>query len=489
MKKRDAYRFALVGAVVVVLLNIWIASRSLHKVINSQDWLTHTQDVIITTEQLIARVRTSESAARAFILTDSAPFEQQYSNAGAEIEDLTDKLESLTNDNPVQQAHIAELRSRIGAKMTVLEAGMAERRGHPDGMIDPAILAAVTNDTPDRIESVQTTIDSIRAEEQRLLSQRTEIEKNARTQVWVSFVIAFVLDLVLLLLAFEFLIRLSAEREILASNAEQIASLNTQLQLVNNELEDRVAARTRELAFSNQELEAFSYSVSHDLRAPLRTIDGFSLALQEDFADRLDESGRDYINRVRSGVQRMGTLIDALLQLSRVTRSELQAEPVDLTQLSTLVFKELQASDPQRKVTFTAQPGVTVEGDARLLRIALENLIGNAFKFTSKVPEAHIEFGSRPGTGEEEGRTVYFVRDNGAGFDMQYVDRLFTAFQRLHGDRDFKGSGIGLATVSRIIRRHHGTIGAYSEPGNGATFHFTLAAGANPSAPTSTIEK
>jgi signal transduction histidine kinase len=173
----------------------------------------------------------------------------------------------------------------------------------------------------------------------------------------------------------------------------------------------------------------------------------------------------------------MGQLIDALLQLSRVTRTELSTEAVDLSQLATLVFNELAANDPQRqadparKVTFTAQPGVIAQGDPRLLRIALENLIGNAFKFTSRTPDATINFGSRL----EGGRTVYFVQDNGAGFDMHYVDRLFTAFQRLHGDRDFKGSGIGLATVSRIIRRHHGSIGAESVPGQGATFFFDLA--------------
>jgi light-regulated signal transduction histidine kinase (bacteriophytochrome) len=257
-------------------------------------------------------------------------------------------------------------------------------------------------------------------------------------------------------------------------SATRIAALNTELTQLNTALEVRVKQRTRELEASNQELEAFSYSVSHDLRAPLRTIDGFSLALLEDFSDKLNDEGRDYIARVRSGVQRMGTLIDALLQLSRVTRSELQADAADLSQLATLVFHELEASDRGRSVTFEAEPHVLVHGDPRLLRIALENLIGNAWKFTSKTEHARIEFGTRPATGDEAGDTVYFIRDNGAGFDMNYVDRLFTAFQRLHGDRDFKGSGIGLATVSRIIRRHHGMIGATGEPGRGATFYFTL---------------
>jgi len=197
--------------------------------------------------------------------------------------------------------------------------------------------------------------------------------------------------------------------------------------------------------------------------------------LLEDFSDKLNEEGRDYIGRVRNGVQRMGTLIDALLQLSRVTRTEVQRERMDLSQLATLVFNELQAATPERDVLFLALPGVLVEADPRLVRIALENLIGNAYKFTSRTEGGRIEFGSMAGRDQHAGHTVYFIRDNGAGFDMHYVDRLFTAFQRLHGDRDFKGSGIGLATVSRIIRRHHGTIWAESELGHGATFYFTLA--------------
>jgi signal transduction histidine kinase len=471
MKKRDWYRLALIGTVAVVLLNTWIAARSLHKVIDSQDWLTHTQDVIITTEQLNASVRWSESAARGYILAGSANFQQQYVRLGIQIDQSLDKLQKLTVDNPVQQKEIVELRARVAAKMAVLDAGMAERRGHPDGAIDPSLLTAVVNDTPERMQSVQESINRIQREEERLLGARADAERSARQQVWASFIVAFLLDFVLLLAAFEFLVRLGREREMLTENAAQIVSLNDQLKSANTELESRVAHRTRELAFVNQELEAFSYSVSHDLRAPLRTVDGFSLALQEDFSEALNDTGRDYIARVRAGVQRMGTLIDALLQLSRVTRSEVQTELLDLSQLAILVFNELAAADPARHVEFIAQPGVMAQGDPRLLRIALENLIGNAWKFTSKVPQARIEFGSLI---NDEG-TVYFIKDNGAGFDMQYVDRLFTAFQRLHGDRDFKGSGIGLATVSRILRRHHGSIRAESAPGLGATFSFTLA--------------
>jgi len=487
MNKNDWYRIVLVGAIVVVLLNTYLAAHALHALVDSQYWLAHTLEVIDDTEQLVGEVRTAESAARGYILTASPAFAQQYSQSGSVVLDDMDRIQHLTSDDPLPQGLMEELRARIAAKMAILDNGIAVRRGHPEGPLDPALLTAVVSDTPDRIESVRFVLQQIQDEEHSLLALRSQGAEVARRQVWISFTFAFILDFVLLVAAFELLTRASLDKDriarnaaALAANAAQIEALNRDLTGLNALLEARVEDRTRELELANQELEAFSYSVSHDLRAPLRTIDGFSLALQEDFSEKLTDEGRDYILRVRSGVQRMGSLIDALLQLSRVTRSELLTEQVDLSQLATLVFNELQAADPQRQVTFSAQPRVIAAADPRLIRIALENLIGNAWKFTSKVSDARIEFGSVSGdmTGNPSfaGRTVYYVRDNGAGFDMQYVDRLFTAFQRLHGDRDFKGSGIGLATVFRIIRRHRGLIAATSEPGHGATFTFSLAA-------------
>lgn len=476
MKKSVLYRLALLGAVAIVLLNTWLASRALHTLINSELWLAHTLEVIDDTQQLIAQVRTAESAARGYILTGSPAFETQYERAGREINGSIGTIQRLTSDNTLQQNRLLLLQQHVDAKMAVLDTGIAVRHGHPSGMLDPKQLGAVVQDTPDHAEDVQVDIRAIRTEEQRLLALRAADTNRARREVWVSFTLAFILDFVLLVAAFQLLVRTGEDREALSEKAAEIESLNAALLEANNQLEDRVALRTRELAMSNQELEAFSYSVSHDLRAPLRTIDGFSLALLEDYSDKLNDEGRDYITRVRGGVQRMGVLIDALLQLSRVTRSELQSEHFDLSAIATQVFEDLAMSDNARKVEFVAQPGVLVQGDPRLLRIALENLIGNAWKFTARTENARIEFGSEPGTGEHAGHTVYFVRDNGAGFDMQYVDRLFTAFQRLHGDRDFKGSGIGLATVSRIIRRHHGNIWAEGVPGQGATFSFHLAA-------------
>ena len=241
-----------------------------------------------------------------------------------------------------------------------------------------------------------------------------------------------------------------------------------EVQLLNAELEERVKLRTAELEAINRELEAFSYSVSHDLRAPLRSVDGFSLALEEDFSAAITDEGRDYIRRIRTGVQKMGQLIDSLLQLSRITRADLLREDVSLSNLAEEVARDLRAQHLDRNLTFRIEPNLNAHADPRLLRVALENMLGNAVKFTAQQPQAIIELGRSPQSGE------FFISDNGAGFDMQYAGKLFHAFQRLHGDKDFAGSGIGLATVSRVIRRHRGTIRTESAINEGATFWFTV---------------
>lgn len=233
-------------------------------------------------------------------------------------------------------------------------------------------------------------------------------------------------------------------------------------------VETQRQARAAETA--NKELEAFSYSVSHDLRAPLRGIDGFSQALLEDEGDKLSEDGKGYLRRIRAGAQRMAELIDDLLRLSRVSRSDFVRDRVDLSAVAETVVAELRRAHPERNIAVSIQAGVNANADARLARIALENLIGNAWKFTSKAAEARIEFGARVDGAE----LVYFVRDNGAGFDMKYADRLFGAFQRLHTDKEYPGTGIGLATVQRIVLRHGGRIWVEAAVGQGATFQFTL---------------
>ena len=227
-----------------------------------------------------------------------------------------------------------------------------------------------------------------------------------------------------------------------------------------------------ELEAANKELEAFSYSVSHDLRSPLRSIDGFSLAVLEDFGELLPGEGRRFLENVRSSAQRMGELIDDLLKLSQVSRAEIHAVPVDLTRLAEKILTEFQRNHPERTIRFRITPNLNAHGDARLLQVVLENLLNNAWKYTSRQEQAEIEFGAR----QEDGRTIFFVHDNGAGFDMAYAGKLFGAFQRLHGMTEFPGTGIGLATVQRIIHRHGGRIWAEGVVDGGATFFFTLPA-------------
>jgi len=242
------------------------------------------------------------------------------------------------------------------------------------------------------------------------------------------------------------------------------------LRRAHDELEQRVRERTAQLADANAELESFSYSVSHDLRAPLRGIDGFSLALLEDYSGKLDETGKDYLRRIRGGCLRMANLVNALLQLSRLSRRELRREALDLSGVARAVAGELLESGAERKIEFVITPDIRVQADATLLHAAMTNLFRNSWKFTAKQENPRIEFGRL----DQDGKHVCFVRDNGVGFDMQYADKLFGAFQRLHSTAEFEGTGIGLATVRRIIHRHGGLVWAEGEVGKGATFYFTL---------------
>ena len=243
------------------------------------------------------------------------------------------------------------------------------------------------------------------------------------------------------------------------------------IRALNADLEERVHRRTAELEAANKELEAFSYSVSHDLRSPLRSIDGFSQAFLEDFGSAVPEEGREDLERVRRATQRMGRLIEDMLLLSRVTRREMHVQETDMSALATDVAEELARDDPQRDVEFSIEPGMTAMGDPQLLRIVLVNLLGNAWKFTSKHEQAHVSVGT---VRDPEHGPAFFVRDDGAGFDAKYKEKLFVPFQRLHAQEEFPGTGIGLATIQRAVRRHGGDVWAEGEVDRGATFYFTI---------------
>ena len=257
----------------------------------------------------------------------------------------------------------------------------------------------------------------------------------------------------------------------------QLDASERRLDEINLVLESRIAERTRELeasalalASANRELEAFAYSVAHDLRTPLRSLDGISRILVEDCGPTLDSEHRDYLDRIRAAAQRMGVLIDALLRLSREARMEMSPERLDLGATAAKIVAELRAGDPGREVETTIAPGLAARGDAQLVEQLLRNLLENAWKFTAKTARPRIEIGSR----DDDGETVFFVRDNGAGFDPAFAGKMFTAFQRLHRVDEFPGTGIGLTSVQRIARRHGGRVWAEGNPGEGATIYFTL---------------
>jgi light-regulated signal transduction histidine kinase (bacteriophytochrome) len=287
-------------------------------------------------------------------------------------------------------------------------------------------------------------------------------------------------------LEIEFINQIANHLGVALKHAELLANLRAEI-IDRQQAEERERALNQglrqaivELKAVNKELETFSYSVSHDLRAPLRSIDGFSQALLEDCYDQLDDSGQNYLHRIRLATQRMGQLIDDLLTLAQVTRINMTLAPVNLSQLARRISTQLQQSQPARLVEFIIQPELSAQGDLHLLQVVLENLLNNAWKFTSKRPQARIEFGcippgeTIPGTTQSTTVPTYFVSDDGVGFDMAYIGKLFGAFQRLHGVQDFPGTGIGLATVQRIVHRHGGRVWAIAALDQGATFYFTL---------------
>lgn len=473
-KNQRAVTTLLFAAVLVVALNTWLAFRSIDVLVDSEAWVQHTLQVINQVERIMGSAKDAETGNRGYLITGVPQYLEPYTEALRVLPSDLDALGKLIADSPSQQAALLDLRAVLEQRLALLAQGIAEKKtGAGTDEIHLLVLSGTGNAEMNHLRQIA---DDMEAEERRLLVIRTgEVRANSR-RARSTIALASALDLVLLVLMFRYLARervMRLERERVAAELAE-AKIQTEakaaeIQILNRELEERVRLRTAELEATNRELEAFSYSVSHDLRAPLRTIDGFTLALEEDYADAVDAVGKDYIRRVRAGVQRMGQLIDALLQLSRITRAELVREQFDMAEIARSVAAEIELGIPAAApVEFRIGEGPRAFGDPRLMRVALENLLGNAVKFSSKVAAPVVEFGW------DGDAKAWFVRDNGAGFDMLYADKLFNAFNRLHGDKDFKGSGIGLATVARVVRRHHGSIWADSTVGRGAAFWFTL---------------
>lgn len=416
-------------------------------------------DVVRTRQLLIDR----ETGLRGFLLTGDERFLEPYGRAGEQLPGALQRLASRLEDAPEQLAHVEALREWRRDWEGVAHRELELYRQGGDYL---ALVRA--GEGKRRMDAIREQLDAIDSlERQRATLREAEAERQAWFVLWSSAVCVVSVAGLLAWVSRRQLLLLAREYE---NSLAQVEAQAATLRASEARLEAAVAQRTEELTLANRELESFSYSVSHDLRAPLRAVDGFSQALLEDEGERMTGQGHELLKRLRAAATRMGQLIDDLLQLSRVSRTELRRERVDLSALAREVLDELRRQEPTRDVAVEISPELEARGDARLLRVALENLLGNAWKFTSKRSGARIEFFAEG----HEGRTRYVVRDNGVGFDMEYADKLFSPFQRMHKVTEFPGTGIGLATVQRIVHRHRGHIEAQAAPGAGATFRFTL---------------
>ena len=441
-----AIAFAL--AVLVLLGVFGLAWRSGVRLATDSDWRQHTYEVIAEGRHLLNALIDAETGERGYLLTGDAGFLAPFRSGAAAVWPSLRSLRRLTADNPRQQRRLDALEPLARAEIAQLEDAV-EVRAHA-GASGFSLAASI--ESRRLMDGLRARLAELEDEEAHLLARRDRALQAAIRQNALALAGGALASALLLGAAFWLWRRENARRR----QAE--AALQ------------RLNAR---LAAANAELEAFSYSVSHDLRAPLRAIDGFSHALLEDAGERLTRDDQALLARVRAGAQRMAQLIDDLLRLARISRLPLAIREVDLSALAETIARELWARDPDRPVRCEIEPGLHARGDGQLLRIVLENLLGNAWKFTRRQPAPRIELGTENGGPER----VYFVRDNGAGFDMTFADKLFGPFQRLHSEREFEGTGIGLATVARVVHIHGGRIWAESELGRGAIFRFTLGGG------------
>jgi len=450
-----AVAFALATALLVTAdVASWLNASHMADVIESVE---RTQDVLEHLEGAAAAVNLIVAATRGFVAAGTEALLLPATRGRVKaMEDLS-AAERLLAGDPAQQARLAALRARVQYRIDMADGLVQTRR---DRGLAPAADAISHLNGEGVVEDIRARVLEMQAVERDRLARRRSEVAASRSRVFAAMAITGVMSTGVLVAVFVGLRRQVVQRQIVEERLRQL----------NADLDRKVTERTAQLEATNQELEAFSYSVSHDLRAPLRAIDGFSHALAEEYAEQLRGDGRRYLARIRAGVGRMGTLIDDLLRLSRITREPMRSERVDLSALARQIVADLKAADPSRQVGVAIAPRLVARGDGHLLRAALTNLLGNAWKFTRHQPSAAVEVGSR----DAEGERIFYVRDNGVGFDMAHAGQLFRAFQRLHGVHEFEGNGVGLATVQRIIGRHGGRVWAEGAVGQGATFHFTV---------------
>jgi signal transduction histidine kinase len=422
--------------------------------------VSHTQEVLKEIEMVTADVATLGSDQRSYINTGHEDWLERVAKTKDAIHQELNELRELTADTPGQQSRLDQLEPLIAQRIDWGEQTVAVRRQQGLSAAEQIIAAGKGIELSDGIRNL---IKEMEDQEYSLLDQWQKKEQEVSTTTFLLLPLGVFLSLTVLSLGLFFL----------NAGVDVTKRAQAQVQLLNAELEQRVIKRTAELEAANKELEAFSYSVSHDLRAPLRAVNGFAGIVLEDFGSHLPEDGRRYLERIRNGGRQMGELIDDLLGFSRLGRQAVDRQDVNMLKLVQDVLEELKSQRAGRQIEISVGNLPSCQGDLSLLKQIWVNLISNAVKYTRERAPAIIEIGCT----REKGGHIYFIRDNGAGFDMQYANKLFGVFQRLHRSDEFEGTGVGLAIVQRIVHRHNGSVWAQAELNRGATFYFTLEEG------------
>lgn len=488
--------WAVFGLAMGILLFIYVFSfRSTSLLVQAMKSRTYAFSVLQNSQTLLSELKDAETGQRGYTITGDEHYLEPYSVALDEIKQTSKRLRELTVDDPAQRASLDSIERPMAKKLALLQETIGLRR---DKGFDAARQLIQTNAGKNAMDEIRGIIAVMDTQAQAFLDREKQVmEAAARRSTVVSFVggaVAAAMFLsTFLLLKQEIGVRTRAEVKInllnegLKQGAAELEASNKELGAFNKKLEAEIAGRklaeegiqhlnkdlerrTEELEESNKELEAFTYSVAHDLRAPLRHIDGFSKMLMEEDSAALSDEAKRYLARIRQGTSHMGQLVDDLLNLARLGRQELSLQVTGLNSLVEDVLKDLKAENPDREIHWNIQPLPFVECDPGLVRQVFSNLLSNALKYTRPRKMALIEVSQRT----ENGEIIILVRDNGVGFSMKYADKLFGVFQRLHRAEDFEGTGVGLATVQRIIRKHGGRVWAEAELDKGATFYFTL---------------